>query len=988
MKNRFSKLLILIVALALCVCVLVACNNDEGSDDSQDDMLIVSTSLDWKEDGNYSGQVVLGEDNCLLQTDLDKDDFTLSVSGVSASEADTALSDFTVTVKDSKTVEFTFNTPYSRNIDLSYILLSKSGVCGGNSQFGVIILINRPQVGIENLTCEGTHVGSSEIKATLELERDAAFALNLSESMFSVPDGVGEVLDVDRLSDKKAKITIGNIPKSFSSEYFYMQISSSSINSPYAEDVSVVINYVQPQISLSDVTYNEETHIVSVGKASLPDGISGAENGVTEYDDSMTSIVSQSYSAKDNYYSFSMQLNETSLSVYGEKNLLELAYANVKLITESETFDYKLNPYIAKAMLIGNTEIDIDNDIIEISLKVISGSFKEGLTLADFSVVGNENLTNFKLKYIDDTTAVFSADYTSAIEEATTISINLDNSKINAKYGDEDYSAVIFIQPYNDGRVDVDVSFGKLPQILMAGEGQLVSRLSSGLLLPYVFNILDIDIEVANASELKNTLLSLQTAFDGLSGAVKDNVAFLKGEAYQTLFADYLKTAENLRYLTNAILSKDGTAEYLLAESAAQTENLKNHASVQAYYEWLEAKASYEKFEEYVTSCGVTSSPLGDMRGLYNAYVRLIAQHGKSTFEKLFESTYSHNADDGNYLDVEIVYSLCNGKTRYTEVYSQTAVAQAQRNGYVSAFAQSNTENEYINAVVALGEKLLSDTNEFETDVLSLYFNAIDSVFNFSSQTFPKKDAFVSYAYVNYLLGATVAIEYCELANATESLAKLRDQSALVIGKICEKYQKDMAKFGGKDLHALETANLDILLVHPTMVYKNMLNHNFTMKKFFYESQLYLMMGIGVKYQYIQTMMKRAADRGLSLAEDLISAGFTGVNHSENGSSDYIFACNGGYKVDDEYFRNAPYKEVAQKVLEKGYILASYFTTDLVIQNGTDAPVVRLNETYAKWYACKPAPFKTDFEGNAQGLYGTILTFSFTKEVVIWEWGF
>lgn len=947
-RTKWLICLMLVLVLAITIVGLTACNDDDqNGSDTAGESLVASKTLDWVANGQYSGEIALDAENSTTFRSFTKDDFTLTASGFAAGNS-VSISEFTVSAKDENTLAFSFTSPFVDNTNLTYLLLSKAGVTNNNSQVGAFIYINMPQVGVENFTYTGAYVGSSQIVATVELEQDAKYVSLLNTSMFSVASGIGEVVAVNRVNDKKATVTIGNISRNITSDSFTLTVLDDAIDSQFATDVTVYVNYAQPNLTIENVTYSSSTHVITVGNVKLPDGIVGVQNGVSVYDSSVTTLESQSYSKENNSYSLSLKLVEEAIEVYGEELSLEMALVNVSLKIGGETYTKVINPYCVPATILSNTALDTDDDKIEITFEVVGGTFVDGLTISDFTITGADGLQNLSLKSIDSTAAVFSASYTSSIADALTVQIKLGNAKVNTTYGTDDYTAVVFVPAYSDGRVDWDALGDKLTNSAVDAIGGQLGSAVVGFALPYVYDFFEIDTADKDIVAIKNELAELKSGIESLSRDVKNVVSSVKVESNKRELSDHQTNLGNLTIDNNTIMDNTAAVEYLKSANAVNAQNAANNTSVAQYLAAKKAKPYYEEFLAYATSRNVTSSPFGSMLSFYNTCIRVIKNHGKDVFVRSLPSMYIHDIEDpDNTLDAETVYNICKNLKTYTAVSEAAAVEETTKDGFVAAVAASNASNAYIKEVSTLGESIIATSAGTDGGIFKLYFSVIDSIYNFASQTTAAKTAFVSQAYATYLIGVGVAIEYCQLTNNISNLAMLRAQLSLVLETIKSAYA---------EIKAIETLNAgghDTILASGQTVSKKLRAHDVSVDSFYYNNMLINdTWGVTVTHYTLETMVQRASDRGRSLAEDLSNAGFSNITpESTSSPTKYVYASSTGTRYEDMEFKASSFfKALGSLVGVHHTTKVFHLTTDIVVQTGKSACATNKNATYYEYY--------------------------------------
>jgi hypothetical protein len=150
----------------------------------------------------------------------------------------------------------------------------------------------------------------------------------------------------------------------------------------------------------------------------------------------------------------------------------------------------------------------------------------------------------------------------------------------------------------------------------------------------------------------------------------------------------------------------------------------------------------------------------------------------------------------------------------------------------------------------------------------------VDGIYNFDSQTVEAKESFLTKAQYIYDANAALALTYCQITGDSVNEASLVAQMQTVNELFSRMWKK------------LETTksrtDTDLLLVTGQEVSKHLIAEDLSKSTQRYSaSEVFTYTQIGtdmlsVSLNDLENMVKRASARGLSLADDLTSAGFRG----------------------------------------------------------------------------------------------------------------
>ena len=243
--------------------------------------------------------------------------------------------------------------------------------------------------------------------------------------------------------------------------------------------------------------------------------------------------------------------------------------------------------------------------------------------------------------------------------------------------------------------------------------------------------------------------------------------------------------------------------------------------------------------------------------------------------------------------------------------------------------------NGYVASVINFGSQIMSTSAGLSKGVIGLYFDSINNIYNFESQTISAKTAFVSVVQNVYMTNAAIALQYCAETGDTNAAA-LRTQIAQVFDVLDAAYAEIDA------MTARATKGNDVILVTGSTVSKTM--SAYKPKDVDYFSPWFFSDGgVILSLDNMYDLAQRAAERGLSLAQDLVSAGFSNVTANDSATSQYVYFCGNVSSEDKESTGMGVLKTLGSVFSNAEYLISDlHFYGNFLTQSGTSA-ASRLN---------------------------------------------
>jgi hypothetical protein len=561
-KQMLSLLLVATIIFSVIMCMFTGCNNQ--------DYYSFSIALDWQENGKYSTTVSLDDVDATFN-DITADDFRFKAQSSSTDDeatadeatsdesADAELKDFSLTKTDDKTltVEFALQNPNELKYD--YSLVSSSAVTSDNKYLQVSFTIELPDLSLTSST-KGAYLGSENLTVNLEFSKDGRFVDELSSSMFELPSGWEGDVTVTRISDTQAALSIDNVPNDITSSFICLTMSKDAIDSPFANDVAVSIDFPAPSLTSADdsISLDLDNNKVTFSKLCLPDKITGQSDGLSVLDQNFA-IESQDYNEDENYYSVTLTSKKTL-----DEEVLDSLKMSAVLNIGDEQITYNFTPYLPKTALVGEVENDEDSNTTTITLTVNNGSFAKDIAEKDFAISGNDNFKNLKFVSADSESAVFTASYEENDYYNDFIRFELDGKKIEGNFYDDSYSATVFVSVYpEDRQVDHTETVTKLVSGAAYEFGGMIAGSAVEALMPYIYELFGINTDQpSETDQINKSLSNISNALSDLSHDVSNLTSAIQDSNYKSQLTDFQSYEMNILYDGTILLEKPDVIEY------------------------------------------------------------------------------------------------------------------------------------------------------------------------------------------------------------------------------------------------------------------------------------------------------------------------------------------------------------------------------------------------------------------------------------------
>ena len=929
MKHKIIAVVLVLVMLSSVA--FVACSDD----DEKTEIYIVQAQLSQTADGVCTASIFLEGDNSdkfAEETVLSTASYELTGSLPGYSDAEFTLSDVQFIRVDDKNAKVTFKTPFVGQFDIIYRLYTESAVTLNGSGLCVYMTGEKPDIALTG-ECSGAYYGSDMLKLDLTFVDEGKFVSDLSSDMFKLPQGFGASLSVERISADKASLTITNMPD-ISSQYFDIVVSADAVDNPFAEDITLNVSYYHPYMGDGVRELTDDT--LKVTGAQLPEGITGQSGGLSipSYAERLVTITEQSYDAEGNKYSYTLtRTGEAKDKNLTMQALTEMLSVNAKLTSEYETFTYSFSVAGAQPYVYTSTEQDYDNDKVTISISLIGGSFvdpvtKDDLVISDASMFGSVEIQNATASGFD---LVFS-EYTAG---ATGYLVNVGISKDLIAGASENTNLSLFVPTYDDVR---DIDWAALGTKLgkSAATSAVGALASAGIdfALPYIYDFFGIDTTDPDIADIKNQLQTLTVAVDNIAHDVQNITSAIKQSSQLQILNDFQSAQTILLSTYRTLLSNDD----VLAYAQSFTEGIDEQIDWVASADNRVAKAACEEVEKILTEAGY-SFP----EGFPYAYNDMVDNYIYSSDKSLENFAYMLK-----WMETDVSTIDANTAQRVYEIVKENASAgpydpttvlkdptQEQKEKFKDAVDGLKISNGYVASVLNFGSQLMSTSAGLSKGVIGLYFDSINNIYNFESQTIRAKTAFVSVAQNVYMTNAAIALQYCIDTNNANASA-LRTQIAQVFEVLDAAYSEI------DEMNARAIKGNDIILVTGSNVSKTM-NAYKPKDVDYFSPWSFAEGGVILSLDNMYDMVQRAADRGLSLAQDLVSAGFSNVTANDSKTSQYVYYCGNVTSEEKESMGIGVLKTLGSVFSNVEYLISDmHYYANFLTQSGTSA-ASRLN---------------------------------------------
>jgi hypothetical protein len=493
-----------------------------------------------------------------------------------------------------------------------------------------------------------------------------------------------------------------------------------------------------------------------------------------------------------------------------------------------------------------------------------------------------------------------------------------------------------------------------------------------------------------------------------LSDQVNSVSNLIKKQGYVSTLTSYQTKETRLLTKVNSLISNTDVQQFVAASTSDQ-KDLK--AKLEGFNEFYDIFRKYGIFK--INRSNLTESQLETFIGYYNKFKSAFEQysHRKDdsqqdpyrtvcsaafgsndtdliNFSVLYELSYSwmmcklHNLTLSNIdsdpndsynrqfkpalyfiADVEKAYDI---RSKNGEInLNQTSV---ENNSYKDVFVSAVDKlggTTFVADVMEVGSLLLSSGAGTETGVLEGFFSVVNSIYNFESQTTELKKSFLTKAEYIYDTTAAFAYTYCQATGDTANATAIKSQ-LYSVNKLFTKMWDLIS-----EAETRAAAGTDILLVTNQKVSKDMLSVDVTSNKKFNS-----WVGKGaleISLTDLNEMATRASNRGISLAQDLINAGFKNVTANKAATKDsaaqYVYLTK---TTQYSYKSYAALKGIAKQIFGSKWVetFTSYASTDVLEQTGLTVKtnqnsVVLQEHMYEKiWTTGSHIKFELEYDYN------------------------
>lgn len=895
MKTKFGTKLL---SLLLCVCMLIpmftACGNKDDDPPREPETYYTSMAVKYNPNGEYEGSLAFSDDVDDTFTDLSAENFTLTVySHAGETEVSANLNDFSIKKTDEKNLEFAFKSPFGYDEDVSYILMSETAVTAKENKIAAVIYVYTPTPELD-IEYVGSYQGTDQIKIIATLTDDWKFADDITADMLSFPEGFDASVTIARESDNKVVFSVSDLPENFTGVAIPAILSKNAIASEFSTDVYLHIDYFRPEISVDplSVTFDEEAKTLTVEKLSLPEGVTGADSGIS-VSSTLYSVAEQTYDATNRTYAFRLKLDDSLLKNTDITGILPFITAQAYLKTENEEIHHSFNLYGAIAGVTGKLITDVENEKLYIEITPYNATFAEDFSAANVTVTGANGLANFIASSSSPEKLVYVADYTAAITEGVAVTFDMSGDALNTDFRLNSYSLMLYVPPYSEGRdIDWGKLGGKLAKSAAGGIGSAIGSSLMGFVLPHVYDFLDIDTSDPELNAIRESITQLTYAISDMSNDIGNIVDQIETSTNRQILDNFQSIETSLLTTSLKLLGDEAVVEY-----AFNIDGLT----------YISAKEDYERFREYVIleygSWEDAELYWGEFVSIsLSEFYNLCCDYANSlSFEDFklkmlsmegvgYRSYPTLGGNEG--LDTKHLYDLLQNARPFDENDTPKETPTQYVEGFLNAVDKMNGNLAYITNVADYGNRILGNAGGTSSGIIDLFFQVVDNTYNFESQTIAAKKAFVAKLQSVYLLNMAIAIQYCDASGDTGNANLLRANVNAAMHKIDAAFKKI------DEMEARAAKGNDKLLVSGQVVSKEMVVCDLSSEKYQFETYRFQDAGVkqaktdcvSVSLDSISTMINRALRRGVSLAEDLTGAGFTNITSGwDNESKQYFY---------------------------------------------------------------------------------------------------
>jgi hypothetical protein len=980
------KTRILSILLILCILLSLTACKEKKEKEPEAEVYYTAISVQYSPEGQYSGTLTFDEGIEDSFTELSKEDFVLTAFySVDEGKFSSQLEDFTVTKTGDKSLTFTFKSPYGYDDNISYVLMSETAVTAKEKKIAAVVYTHAPEVDL-NIEYIGLYKGTDKATVTAMLGEGWKFVEKMTSDMLTFPIGLDVSVEVRRESDTKAVFVITDIPKNYTGAVISGVLSASAVDSEFSEDTDLCLDFLQPNIYIdpSTVSFDKNTNVFAVGKATLSEEFAGVKDGISVWS-GLYSVIEQSYDSGNNAYSFKLKINDKLDKGLDVNDVLTGITVNAVLKTESEEINYAFRPYNAIAGVKGDVITDTEKGKVYIEIVPYNATFKEGISVNDITVFGAGSLSSFVCSSVASDKIVYTADYSSKLKSGVALSFNMAGRVLNTDFGLDSYSLTVPVPPYYD---DKDFSWGELGVTLAksaAGSlGGAIGSAVAGFVLPHVYELLGVDTSNPELNAIRNSIDRLDKAIVNLNNDIRKVRVDVQVGTSMTALSELQSLQNNLLTDSRTLLGKETVINYVRDVSkAAQVHSAWNYDKFCEYlaeeygsierarYKWTADmgtdKDLTEIYDILVSFANYTNLSFSDYMDRAHNRIWGIGFSFKDMDE--YQYYLGRLGEDAAkmYRCMEALREKLKGAPYYGRKVKNVEIDPILTEGFINEVKELNIGNGYLQKVINLSSLILETASGTGDSIIDLFFQVVDTQFNFESQTINIKKAFLAKLQSTYLISSAIALQYCDATNDGNA-STIRSYIPIVMEKIDNAFNKiDI-------MTALADKGADRLLVSGQVVSKKMKKATGTKGA---KSDTSIRNDIregflSVSDQTYTTMIERAQNRGLSLAADLQAAGFVDVVPDEGITYIYMTGNATYYNtltVGDLFVLSMKLAVTSSTDSDGG------FKVTTVTQNGTGNPSVEENNVIQVDYSKTPVVWAMAF-GGAEGEYYTVPSYN------------
>lgn len=541
MDNKLKRFISMILVLAMVVLCFSGCGKKgENKQDEALDTYFCSVNLDYLPEQKYEFGMCIEDSVDDELVDVSKDSFVLmKMYGNQETESE-EIDDFTIELKDKKSLNVNFEDKTEYADDVYYMISSKSSVTKNNFQLAAVVYILSPQVDMD-MTYTGAYRGSEGIKGAITLDNGWRFVDEVKNEYFQITSDIDSNVELTRVSDTEVDFNITDVETTTQIETIMATISKDIFASELASEVDIYFDYIIPYVSVDYSNVVKDENKLTIDNMKLSDDTSGIQDGLKSESDKV-SIEEQQYDADSNCYS-------VVLTVPDDFDLDELELV-ATLKSERDEFSYKFKPCNEEKGI--NSSVVVDEQTVSVELTPFNMLFRDDIKEQDIVITGLESLSNVEISNISEDKIIITADYTDEVESGLAFDVTIDG----------EYDVSDYIPQYEAGTKLDDADVITQFAVLFAGEyGNKFTEKALDIGLPVFFELTGStkDPQASNKEMLEKAageLVGLENDISNLKYDVEN--AFNK-----LLLNQFQKLEKRMKTKGMSIISNDEVSDYV-----------------------------------------------------------------------------------------------------------------------------------------------------------------------------------------------------------------------------------------------------------------------------------------------------------------------------------------------------------------------------------------------------------------------------------------